>query len=222
MKELEEVFLLLKKWETTVSVVWWTCPVTNDQPSIAAIEFNTEIMIKCSKIAQNSTSALQLWSKRATALTQKQHDTAKSDSRSGRRVRRKLTCQPRCLILIHWNQSQRAERKLLQQVSINGQNPKHQGPSVPKCVMDYTFHTNIINIKVHTESTSNLITEQWQIQCWLAQETQTIWFPVLKVLKCKTGAQSCVGSLTAVDILCNKCMLLNRIFIYKTFAQYIS
>lgn len=32
----------------------------------------------------------------------------------------------------------------------------------------------------------------------------------------------CYGSLKAVDILCNKCMLLNRIFIYKTFAKYVS
>lgn len=143
MKESEEVFLLLKKLEMTVSVVWWTCSITNDQPSVTAIEFNTEIMIKCSTIAQNSTSTLQLWSIKAPALTQKQHDRAKSDSGNGRRVRRKLTCQPCHLILIHWNQSQRAERKLLQQVSVNGQNPKHRGPTVPKCVMDYTVHTNV-------------------------------------------------------------------------------
>lgn len=143
MKELEEVFLLLKKLEMTVSVVWWTCPITNDQPSVAATQFNTEIMIKCSTIAQNSTSTLQLWSTKATILTQKQHDRAKSDSHNGRRVWRKLTCQPCRLILIHWNQSQRNERKLLQQVSINGQNPKHKGPAVPKRVMDYTVHTNI-------------------------------------------------------------------------------
>ena len=128
MKESEEVFLLLKKWETTVSVVWRTCPITNDQPSIAAIEFNTKIMIKCSKITQNSTSTLQLWSTKATALTQKQHDRAKSDSRDGRRVQRKLTCQPCCLILIHWNQSQRAERKLLQQVSTNWSKSKTPRP----------------------------------------------------------------------------------------------
>jgi hypothetical protein len=30
------------------------------------------------------------------------------------------------------------------------------------------------------------------------------------------------GSLTAVDILCGKCILLNRTFIYKTFAKYVS
>jgi hypothetical protein len=58
-------------------------------------------------------------------------------------VRRKLNCQPCRLILIHCNQSQRAERKLLQQVIIDVQNPKHQGPTVPKCVMDYMVHTNV-------------------------------------------------------------------------------
>jgi hypothetical protein len=140
MRKLE-VFLLLKKWEMTVSVVWWKCPITNDQPSVAAIEFNTEIIIKCSTIAQISTSTLQLWSTKAIALTQKQHNRAKSDN--SRRVQRKLTCQPCRLILIHCNQSQRAERKLLQQVIINGQNPKHQGPTVPKCVMDYMVHINL-------------------------------------------------------------------------------
>jgi hypothetical protein len=143
MKELEEVFFLLKKWEMIVSGVWWTCPITNDQPSVAAIEFNTEIMTKCSTIAQISTSTLQLWSTKAIVLTQKQHDRAKSDLRNSRRVQRKLTCQPCRLILIHWNQSQRAERNLSQQVTINGQNPEHQGPNVPICVMDYMVHTNV-------------------------------------------------------------------------------
>jgi hypothetical protein len=143
MKELEEVFFLLKKQEMIVSVVWWTCPITIDQPSDAAIEFNTQIMTKCSTIAQISISTLQLWSTKAIALTQKQHDRAKSDLRNGRRVRRKLTRQLCRFILIHWNQSQRAERNLLQQVTINCQNPEHQGPTVPICVMDYMVHTNV-------------------------------------------------------------------------------
>ena len=32
----------------------------------------------------------------------------------------------------------------------------------------------------------------------------------------------CYGSLRAVDILCDKFILLNRMFTYKTFAKYVS
>jgi hypothetical protein len=32
----------------------------------------------------------------------------------------------------------------------------------------------------------------------------------------------CHGSLTALDILCVKCILLNRMIIYKTFTKYVS
>ena len=32
----------------------------------------------------------------------------------------------------------------------------------------------------------------------------------------------CYGSLRAADIPCDKCILLNRMFTYKTFAKYVS
>ena len=32
----------------------------------------------------------------------------------------------------------------------------------------------------------------------------------------------CYGSLRTVDIPCDKCILLNRMFTYKTFAKYVS
>jgi hypothetical protein len=64
--------------------------------------------------------------------------------------------------------------------------------------------------------------EQYMEQCKTSAWTKMFCFQQKRKWRILCLVQWITGSLTAVDILCDKCILLKRMVIYKTFAKYVS